>query len=77
MPRFSRRQEGSSASGDFFGERAILHHDLRNATVTATTQLKCLVLSGDAFDTLDLRHKARRRVRVLGTVFCRIFQGLH
>jgi len=43
--------------GDFFGERAILNHDRRAATVTATRQLKVLVLNQELFDSLNLRDK--------------------
>ena len=35
--------------GDFFGEKALLSDDIRNATCTATSKVKCLVLVREDF----------------------------
>ena len=35
--------------GDFFGEKALLSDDIRNATCTATSPVKCLVLVREDF----------------------------
>ena len=35
---------GSLRMGDFFGERALMHNDLRAATITAVKDVTCLVI---------------------------------
>ena len=39
----------------FFGEAALIDQDVRSATVVATSDCKCLVLTGDDFKTLCLK----------------------
>merc|ERR1719409_1203931 len=43
--------------GDYFGEKALIHDDVRAGTVTAKATTKILVLSRDAFNELGLRDK--------------------
>lgn len=46
------QQVGLLSAGDYFGERALLEHIPRSATVTALTACKCVVLSEPAFQRL-------------------------
>jgi CRP-like cAMP-binding protein len=50
------RRVAELGPGDFFGEVAVLRDGLRSATVTAETQLRCLVLSDDALERLLVAH---------------------
>ncbi len=54
------RQMATVGSGSFVGERALLEHSARNATVTALTPLIVLVLNPGEFGTLlyDAPHAA-------------------
>ena len=62
-------------SGQYFGERALLKQEPRMASVQAKTVLKCLSLTKEAFEQLNLSSsvKWRRRphsihaARVVGT----------
>jgi CRP/FNR family cyclic AMP-dependent transcriptional regulator len=42
--------------GDFFGEMGLINNITRNATVTATSPLTVLVLTGSAFRYLEREH---------------------
>ena len=47
-----RQTVATVASGDFFGEIALLEHVRRTATVTATTPLRFFVISDQAFQSV-------------------------
>ena len=40
------------STGDFFGEKALLSDDIRQATCIAATQVRCLVLGRDEFSRM-------------------------
>lgn len=44
-------------SGDYFGERALLHNEPRNATIVAETCLAALKITRDKFRSLDLHRR--------------------
>jgi len=44
---------GKLGAGDFFGEVALLREERRTATVTATSPMVLIVLSGSSFRSLD------------------------
>ena len=51
------------SSGDFFGEIALIATTKRTATVTATTELRCFVLTSRAFrGVLDDNRRVERKV---------------
>ena len=54
-------------SGDFFGEIALLDGGARTATVTAKTEMRCLVLSQGEFQNV-IRQNTTIAVTVLQTV---------
>jgi CRP/FNR family transcriptional regulator, cyclic AMP receptor protein len=70
------RRLATIASGEFFGELALLERVVRTATVTATTPLRFFVISDSAFDTVLatdpsierklLRTLARRLISMTG-----------
>lgn len=45
------------ASGDYFGEKALLHDDVRAATVVAKTDTECLEISREKFREMGLHQK--------------------
>ena len=42
--------------GDYFGEMALIDHSLRSATVTAETELHCLMFTAWVFRPFALQH---------------------
>lgn len=38
--------------GQYFGERALLTHEARAATITATSQVKCLTIGKESFERM-------------------------
>ena len=62
------------AAGDFFGELALLDGKARNATVTATTEVRLLVLSRQEFSSV-LRDDPQVAVRMLPAIGARMRSG--
>lgn len=54
-------------AGDFFGEIALIAHTPRTATVTSTTPVRLLVITGQSFKTL-LEHQPPIAAKVLSAL---------
>jgi len=64
------KQVNTVKEGDYFGENALLHDEPRNATIKASSELTCLVISREKFQELGLHMMLTfvKRQNVLGTV---------
>ena len=63
--RKGNRKIASLKGGDFFGEIALIHHAPRNATVTATSPVRALVIMDRDFKRLlDEQPEIQRKVLV-------------
>jgi cGMP-dependent protein kinase len=64
------KQVNTVREGDYFGENALLHDEPRNATIKASSELTCLVVSREKFQELGLHMMLTfvKRQNVFGTV---------
>jgi CRP/FNR family cyclic AMP-dependent transcriptional regulator len=61
------RKVATMGKGDFFGEIALIAHTPRTATVTSTTPIRLLVITGQSFKTL-LEHQPPIAAKVLSAL---------
>jgi len=61
------KKVNSLGAGDFFGEIALIAHTPRTATVTSTTPVRLLVITGQSFKTL-LEHQPPIAAKVLSAL---------
>jgi CRP/FNR family cyclic AMP-dependent transcriptional regulator len=65
------RKVATMGRGDFFGEIALIAHTPRTATVTSTSDIRLLVITGQSFKTL-LDHQPPIAAKVLAALAERI-----
>jgi CRP-like cAMP-binding protein len=61
------RKVATMGKGDFFGEIALIAHTPRTATVTSTTPIRLLVITGQSFKAL-LEHQPPIAAKVLSAL---------